>query len=214
MTDALTHLNAICRIMPAIRRPEGPSQFLGASCRLMQAFDDASAFLLTAPRPESVRVDELLAANNAYLQRARDAEAHRDELKTALSAHEEITESCGICRHPFVEGVLTLHDISMGEVHAACCGPERDGYVNLDTEEPIGDDEPIPTGTPWLPDAALRRPTKAVSELRALYRAYVNVLETGRDRIVASGGICDPVDRMEEGDPALIRVRQFLEATA
>ena len=43
--------------------------------------------------------------------------------------------------------------------------------------------------------------------LKGLYRAYVNTLESGRDRIISLGGDCDSVDRMEEGDPALIRAR-------
>lgn len=49
----------------------------------------------------------------------------------------------------------------------------------------------------------------ARAELRRLYFAYVNLMEVGRDRIVGAGGSCDPVDVMEAGDPALIRVRKF-----
>lgn len=47
-------------------------------------------------------------------------------------------------------------------------------------------------------------------ELQALYQSYVRTLEIGRDRILALGGKCDPVDRMEEADPALIRARAAL----
>lgn len=47
-------------------------------------------------------------------------------------------------------------------------------------------------------------------ELRALYRGYVGLLESSRDRIMEFGGDCDPVDRMEDGDPALIRARAAL----
>ena len=50
----------------------------------------------------------------------------------------------------------------------------------------------------------------AAAMLKRLYRAYVNTLETGRDRIVMLGGTCDPVDVMERSDPALIAVRAFL----
>lgn len=46
-----------------------------------------------------------------------------------------------------------------------------------------------------------------VDELRGLYRAYVRLLESARDRIIDLGGDCDPVDRMEEGDPALCSAR-------
>lgn len=39
--------------------------------------------------------------------------------------------------------------------------------------------------------------------LKRLVRSYVNTMESGRDRIVALGGDCDPVDVMERGDPYL-----------
>lgn len=51
---------------------------------------------------------------------------------------------------------------------------------------------------------------RARDEIRRLYAAYVRLLEIGRDRIIAAGGTCDPVDVMEAGDPALVRVRAFL----
>jgi hypothetical protein len=47
-------------------------------------------------------------------------------------------------------------------------------------------------------------------EVRQLMRAYVNLLEIGRDRIVQLGGTCDPVDVMESGDTALRRARAAL----
>ncbi|TAJ89685.1 hypothetical protein [Reyranella sp.] len=50
-------------------------------------------------------------------------------------------------------------------------------------------------------------PTDLVDELKALSRAYVSLLELGRNRILDLGGTCDPVDVMEKGDPALVRAR-------
>jgi hypothetical protein len=47
-------------------------------------------------------------------------------------------------------------------------------------------------------------------ELEALYRAYVRLLESGRDRIMDLGGKCDPVDVMERTDPYLIQARRAL----
>jgi hypothetical protein len=44
----------------------------------------------------------------------------------------------------------------------------------------------------------------------ALYRAYVSLLEAGAERIRFLGGDCDPVDVMEDGDPALIAARNAL----
>lgn len=42
-----------------------------------------------------------------------------------------------------------------------------------------------------------------VSELKSLRRAYVNLLEAGRDRILDLGGTCDPIDVMEARNPHL-----------
>lgn len=43
--------------------------------------------------------------------------------------------------------------------------------------------------------------------LKKMYRAYVNLLENGRDRISSLGGDCDPVDYMEQVDFNLIECR-------
>lgn len=47
-------------------------------------------------------------------------------------------------------------------------------------------------------------------ELRALIRGYVNLMESGRDRIIDLGGQCDPVDVMEANDPWLRSARAAL----
>jgi hypothetical protein len=49
-----------------------------------------------------------------------------------------------------------------------------------------------------------------LAEFKALYRAYVNTLECGRDRLADHGCRCDPVDVMERGDPALIHARAVI----
>ncbi len=49
-----------------------------------------------------------------------------------------------------------------------------------------------------------------LSELKKLYKAYVHLLESGRDQIVALGGSCDPVDVMEHNDPKLRDTRDFI----
>ena len=46
--------------------------------------------------------------------------------------------------------------------------------------------------------------------LRKLYQAYVNLLESGHDRITSLGGTCDLVEVMEAGDPALVAARAAL----
>lgn len=47
--------------------------------------------------------------------------------------------------------------------------------------------------------------------LRDLCRAYVNLLEVGRDRITALGGECDSLEKMETGDPYLIAAKSALQ---
>ena len=42
-----------------------------------------------------------------------------------------------------------------------------------------------------------------LAELKTLRRAYVSLLETGRDRIIQHGGQCDSVEVMEAADPYL-----------
>ena len=51
-----------------------------------------------------------------------------------------------------------------------------------------------------------------LSELKALRRAYVNLLESGRDRIIDLGGTCDAVDVMEANDPHLLSAVKAIAA--
>jgi hypothetical protein len=51
-----------------------------------------------------------------------------------------------------------------------------------------------------------------VRALKDLIRAYVSLLETGRDRIIMHGGQCDSVDVMEAADPFLREARAALLA--
>lgn len=59
-------------------------------------------------------------------------------------------ERCIACDVPFVFGDKVLNDSSGGLIHAACCGPERESYVNANGD-PLGPDDPIPTGWAWKP---------------------------------------------------------------
>lgn len=59
-------------------------------------------------------------------------------------------------------------------------------------------------------------PAQAVhlGDFKALYRAYVRLLEAGRDRIRDLGGTCDPVDVMEANDVGLQAARRVLDSQA
>ncbi len=51
---------------------------------------------------------------------------------------------------------------------------------------------------------------RLTTELRALIRGYVSLMEIGRDRIVSLGGTCDPVGTMEAADPRLRSAQDVL----
>ncbi|MCD7096902.1 hypothetical protein [Stenotrophomonas sp. MMGLT7] len=53
-----------------------------------------------------------------------------------------------------------------------------------------------------------------LEQYRKLYRAYVHLLESGRDRIISLGGGCDPVDVMERRDPNLREARALIDQQA
>ncbi|TIE21030.1 hypothetical protein DI041_03845 [Stenotrophomonas maltophilia] len=53
-----------------------------------------------------------------------------------------------------------------------------------------------------------------LGDFKALYRAYVRLLESGRDRIIDLGGTCDPVDVMEANDVDLQAARRVLDSQA
>lgn len=57
-------------------------------------------------------------------------------------------------------------------------------------------------------------PAQAVDlgDFKALYRAYVRLLESGRDRIRDLGGTCDPVDVMEANDVDLQAARRVIDS--
>ncbi|WP_409460969.1 hypothetical protein ACK1O1_04195 [Stenotrophomonas maltophilia] len=59
-------------------------------------------------------------------------------------------------------------------------------------------------------------PAQAVdlADFKALYRAYVRLLESGRDRIRDLGGACDPVDVMEANDVDLRAARRVIDSQA
>lgn len=60
------------------------------------------------------------------------------------------------------------------------------------------------------PAAAINEQT--LSELKNMVRAYVRLLEAGKDRIESLGGDCDPVDRMEAGDSNLRTAKAAIAA--
>lgn len=58
-------------------------------------------------------------------------------------------EKCVGCDLDLKVGDLVFNEYGIGGfVHADCCGPEREGYVNADGD-PLGPDEPLPQPFAW-----------------------------------------------------------------
>lgn len=55
-------------------------------------------------------------------------------------------------------------------------------------------------------------PMVPIKALQDLYRAYVSLLESAKERIEFHGGTCDSVEQMERGDPYLIAANVAMEA--
>lgn len=77
-----------------------------------------------------------------------------DPDKRCIGCLHQFIHRCIACDLPLREGDLVMGDASGGLIHAACCGPERDSYVNAEGD-PLGPDDPIPTGWEWVPDSSL-----------------------------------------------------------
>lgn len=65
-----------------------------------------------------------------------------------LPASGEEPDRCIACEKPLTDGDLVYHDASGGEIHASCCGPERESYTGPDGE-PLKGGDPIPTPKPY-----------------------------------------------------------------
>jgi hypothetical protein len=61
-----------------------------------------------------------------------------------------MAETCMACCKPMIAGQPYYLDVSGRFLHAACVGPEREGFVkNVGTGEPLGPDDPIPEPAIW-----------------------------------------------------------------
>ena len=61
---------------------------------------------------------------------------------------EREVPACIACRATLKPGDPYFWDVGGGFLHAECCGPEREGYVNADGE-PLGENDPLPTPSIW-----------------------------------------------------------------
>lgn len=76
-------------------------------------------------------------------------EAFANELRLLEPPAAEDQELCVACDIPFEDGDMVYWcSDDTGHIHADCCGPERESYVNPDGS-PLKDDEPIPQPFAW-----------------------------------------------------------------
>jgi hypothetical protein len=62
-----------------------------------------------------------------------------------------VTDKCMACAKPLKNGERVMFDVGGEYLHTDCCGPERESYVNAN-DEPLGPNDPIPTGFIWSDD--------------------------------------------------------------
>lgn len=59
-----------------------------------------------------------------------------------------ILDRCIACDKILDDEDDVFNDVGGGFIHAACCGPERESYVNADGD-PLKDGDPIPKPWKW-----------------------------------------------------------------
>lgn len=93
--------------------------------------------------------------------------------------------------------------------------PDVLAHLTEELIDPVGVLRRKPNGKSNVP-VWLGPPAQAVDldDFKALYRAYVRLLESGRDRIRDLGGTCDPVDVMEANDVDLQAARRVIDSQA
>lgn len=118
-------------------------------------------------------------------------------LAPAAPQDEEFVERCIACQKPFVTGDRYYPDASGENIHAACCGPERDGYT-LDGE-PLPEGEPIPSPQIWnQPETAPQhQPRPPLAALVARWRAAADQIAQHYDENYEAQA--DPDKGFDEG---------------
>jgi len=129
---------------------------------------------------------------------AAPSKAHAEKAAAALNAFHAARQEQSE-QDPKIEAVATLWPHS-AESHAESVAAFIPGWML-----PQWQVEAIRTNAP---------PARAVdhADFKALYRAYVRLLEAGRDRILLLGGDCDPVDVMEASDADLRAARSLIDS--
>ena len=123
--------------------------------------------------------------------RAENAEQERDQLTEAFEAWKRAQASELEAARAEIERLKT---VPMRYRRMAFNAQLQDEVARLEQE-----------------NDQLREHVKMLRDaLNKMNRAYVNLIENARDRIIALGGDCDPVDMMERDDPNLRESKEAL----
>lgn len=104
------------------------------------------------PTPFEIRTDES-GETALFMNAAKVCSIENITLQAGaypVQVAEAELESCFICGEAFREGDPVYHNDD-GEMHALCCGPEREFFFN-DDEAPLAYGEPMPRPTMWHAD--------------------------------------------------------------
>ena len=75
-----------------------------------------------------------------------------DRIPPETDPEDDDTPRCFACRVPFKDGDMVFFDHGEGsDIHADCCGPERESFVTADGE-PLAADDPLPQPHAWKAD--------------------------------------------------------------
>jgi hypothetical protein len=99
--------------------------------------------------------------------------------------------------HPVI---IAHYELVIGDYHVPLFPYTNDGFGYYTDDRKIADAH-IMAAAPDL-----------YEQLKHLYRGYVNLLETARDKIVELGGPCDRLEELEAADPYLAKARASLSA--
>lgn len=104
----------------------------------------------TDPRRDLVKAGALIIAEIERID--------RQSSQPAVNLGDDV-DTCIACDLTFQHGDMVFDEVSGGYIHAACSGPERDGYVGEDGE-PLKECEPIPEPFKYESDFSFRSSIK------------------------------------------------------
>lgn len=223
--DGMRH-NHLAARQPVGEHAEG-DEFLAGVCVALQCVTAQDSGVLWAEIVRAVGVDDLLQYATFIEPEEWDLAGFSTYASTELNRRRPRSKAAKQATRPPPQAV---------DHQAALLAEERAHGNTIDQRdrcEEVADElaariasitgvdigEHSSANCPWqnaIEAAEEYKPAQAVdlADFKALYRAYVRLLESGRDRIRDLGGSCDPVDVMEANDVDLQAARRVLDSQA